>query len=184
MWQGGPVILAGTGFPFRCLLQLVGLQWRCSYPPPHRNKIQFSFLWRYSPNFGLGLPPWNSSFHFGFLDLRQSVALLGRVISSSQGLYLYTNTEKRTHTHTHTNTKHPCPKWDSNPRAKTVHALDRSATVTGGETVHTVIKDSGPCTLFYNSELFCLQRSQCSSVGRATGYGLDDRGVGVRVSVG
>jgi hypothetical protein len=56
------------------------------------------FLWRYSPNLGLGLPPWNSTFHFGFLDLRQSVGLLGRVISSSQGLYLYTNTEKHTHT--------------------------------------------------------------------------------------
>jgi hypothetical protein len=30
----------------------------------------FSFLWRYSPIVGLGLPPWNSLFHFGFLDLR------------------------------------------------------------------------------------------------------------------
>jgi hypothetical protein len=45
------------------------------------------FSWRYSPNWGLGLPPWNSPFHFGFLDLRQTVGLLGRVISS------YTNTE-------------------------------------------------------------------------------------------
>jgi hypothetical protein len=59
----------------------------------------FFFVWRYSPNLGLGLPPWNSPFHFGFLDLRQSVGLLGRVISSSQGLYLFTNTEKRTHIH-------------------------------------------------------------------------------------
>jgi hypothetical protein len=44
---------------------------------------------------GLGLPPWNSPFHFrfSFLNHRQSVGLLGRVISSSQGLYLYTNTE-------------------------------------------------------------------------------------------
>jgi hypothetical protein len=50
------------------------------------------------PNLGLGLPPWNSPFHFGFLDLRHSVGLLGRVISSSQGLYLYTNTEKHTQT--------------------------------------------------------------------------------------
>jgi hypothetical protein len=39
-------------------------------------------------------------FHFSFLDLRQSVGLLGRVISSSQGLYLYINTEKHTHTQT------------------------------------------------------------------------------------
>jgi hypothetical protein len=49
----------------------------------------FVFLWRYNPNVG----PWPTSmkppFHFGFLDLRQSVGLLGRVISSSQGLYLY-----------------------------------------------------------------------------------------------
>jgi hypothetical protein len=74
----------------------------------------FFFLWRYSPNLGLGLAPWNSPFHFGFLDLRHSVGLLGRVISSSQGLYLYINTEKRTHT----NTKHPCPGWDSNRRSR------------------------------------------------------------------
>jgi hypothetical protein len=38
-----------------------------------------------------------------FLDQGQSVGLLGRVISSSQGLYLYTHThtEKRTHIHKH-----------------------------------------------------------------------------------
>jgi hypothetical protein len=36
-----------------------------------------------------------------FYILRHSVGLLGRVISSSQGLYLYTNTEKRTHIHKH-----------------------------------------------------------------------------------
>jgi hypothetical protein len=69
------------------------------------------------PQFG-PWPSWNSPFNFGFLDLRQSVGLLGRVISSSQGLYLYANTEKCTHTHTHTNTKHPCLEWDSNPRSR------------------------------------------------------------------
>jgi hypothetical protein len=36
-----------------------------------------------------------------FLDQGQSVGLLGRVIRSSQGLYLYTYTEKRTHIHKH-----------------------------------------------------------------------------------
>jgi hypothetical protein len=36
-----------------------------------------------------------------FLDQGQSVGLLERVISSSQGLYLYTNTEKRTYIHKH-----------------------------------------------------------------------------------
>jgi hypothetical protein len=35
-----------------------------------------------------------------FLDQGQSIGFLGRVISSSQGLYLYTNTEKRTHIQT------------------------------------------------------------------------------------
>jgi hypothetical protein len=33
------------------------------------------------------------------LDLGQSVGLLGWVINSSTGLYLYKNTEKRTHRH-------------------------------------------------------------------------------------
>jgi hypothetical protein len=35
--QGGPVIPPGTGFPFRHLLQLAGLRWRYSIPPPHGN---------------------------------------------------------------------------------------------------------------------------------------------------
>jgi hypothetical protein len=33
--QGGPVIPLATGFPFRLLLRLAGLRWRCSNPPPH-----------------------------------------------------------------------------------------------------------------------------------------------------
>jgi hypothetical protein len=35
-WQGGPVIPPDTGFPFRCLLRLSGLQWMYSNPPPLR----------------------------------------------------------------------------------------------------------------------------------------------------
>jgi hypothetical protein len=89
--------------------------------------ITFSFFTGTTALVGPGL--------FFFLLFSRSwtaVGLLGRVISSSQGLYLYTNTEKRTYT----NIKHPCPEWDSNhgpgfERSKTVHALDRSATVTG-----------------------------------------------------
>jgi hypothetical protein len=92
------------------------------------------FLWRYSPNLGLGLPPWNSPFHFGLLALRHSVGLLGRVISSSQGLCLYTNTEKCTYTHKH-QTSMPWVGFETtilaSEWAKTVHDLDRSATVTG-----------------------------------------------------
>jgi hypothetical protein len=77
-----------------------------------RRFVWFFLLWRYSPNLGLGLPPWNSPSHLGLLDLRHSIGLLGRVISSSQSLYLHTN--KRAHT----NTKHLCPVWDSNPRSQ------------------------------------------------------------------
>jgi hypothetical protein len=76
----------------------------------------FFFLWRHSPNLGIGLTAWNSPFHFGLLDLRYSLGLLVRVISSSQGRDLYTK-HRKTHTHTHhTNTKHSCPEWDSNRR--------------------------------------------------------------------
>jgi hypothetical protein len=32
--QGGPVITPGTGFPFRRLIRLAGLQWRYSTPDP------------------------------------------------------------------------------------------------------------------------------------------------------
>jgi hypothetical protein len=59
------------------------------------------FLWRYSPNLGLGLPTWNSPFHFGLLDLGHPVEFFGRAISSSQGLYLYTNRKRHTHKHIH-----------------------------------------------------------------------------------
>jgi hypothetical protein len=68
--------------------------------PVYTEATRFFFLWRNTPNLVLGLPAWNSPFHFGLLDLRHSVGLLGPMISSSQGLYLYTNTEKRTHTQT------------------------------------------------------------------------------------
>jgi hypothetical protein len=33
--QGGPVIPPDTGFPFRRLLRLTGLRWRCSTSPQH-----------------------------------------------------------------------------------------------------------------------------------------------------
>jgi hypothetical protein len=93
----------------------------------------FFFLWRYSPNLGHGLPPWNSPFHFGLLDIRHSVGHLGQVISSSQGLYLYTNIEKCTHTQHQTSMPWIGfePTIPASERAKTVHALDCSATMMG-----------------------------------------------------
>jgi hypothetical protein len=70
-----------------------------------------------------------------FLNLRQSVGLPGRGISSSQGLYLNTGQHKhRINTYTH-QTSMPCfgfePTIPASERAKTVYASDRSATVTG-----------------------------------------------------
>jgi hypothetical protein len=60
-------------------------------------------------SFGATTPIWalayfiETPFHVGLLDLRHLVGLLGRMISSSQGLYLHTNTENA-HTHTHKQT--------------------------------------------------------------------------------
>jgi hypothetical protein len=57
----------------------------------------------------------------------QTVGLLGRVISPSQGRYLHTKQHKhRINAH-----RHSCLEWDSNQLAKTVHALDSAATVIG-----------------------------------------------------
>jgi hypothetical protein len=71
---------------------------------------------------------------FSFLIYTQSVGLLGRAISLSQGRYLYTQKhEDRINAH-----RYPHLEWESNPRslllserAKTVHALDRTAIVIG-----------------------------------------------------
>jgi hypothetical protein len=59
------------------------------------------FFFLVAPTVGSLLPLLEHRAEFPqFLDEGQSVGLLGRVFSSSQGLYLYTNTEKRAHTHT------------------------------------------------------------------------------------
>jgi hypothetical protein len=51
----------------------------------------------------------------------QSVGLLGRGISPSQGLYLYREQRKhRINAH-----KHPCLEWDSNPRSQRSRGLRR-----------------------------------------------------------
>jgi hypothetical protein len=57
------------------------------------------FFFLVAPTLGSLLPLLEHRAEFPqFLDQRQSVGLLGRVVSSSQGLYMYTNT----HTHTQT----------------------------------------------------------------------------------
>jgi hypothetical protein len=86
--------------------------------------------------FSLALqPPWALDPHFLFHDLFTDGRLLGRVISSSQGLYLNTGQHKhRINTYTY-QTYMPCMGFETtipaSERAKTVHNLDRSATVTG-----------------------------------------------------
>jgi hypothetical protein len=58
--------------------------------------------------------PWSlnqSRNHFS-----QTVGLLGRVISPSQGRYLHTGQHKCI-IKAYTCTKHPFPEWDSNPRS-------------------------------------------------------------------
>jgi hypothetical protein len=64
--------------------------------------------WLYSP-----LGPWPLIFQFH--DHLQTVGLLGRVISSSQGLYLNTGQHKH---NKHTHTYQTCLAWDSNPRSR------------------------------------------------------------------
>jgi hypothetical protein len=50
-----------------------------------------------------------------FLDFIQSAGPHGWGINPSQGLYLDTGQNKhRINVHT----KHPCPRWDSNPRSQ------------------------------------------------------------------
>jgi hypothetical protein len=58
--------------------------------------------------------PWNALFHFSFLILRQSVGLLGREISPTQGRYLHTGQHK----HRINADRHPCLQWDSNPQSQ------------------------------------------------------------------
>jgi hypothetical protein len=90
--------------------------------------IWFFFQWLYSP-----LWPW--PLLFSFMIILLAVGLLGRVINSSQGLYLTTGRHKhRINTYTH-QISMPCmgfePTIPQSERAKRVHALDLSATVTG-----------------------------------------------------
>jgi hypothetical protein len=74
--------------------------------------------------------PWNVSFRFSFLILRQSVGLLGRGISPSQSRYLQRTTK------TKNKRRHASIPWvafeptiPTFRRVKTIHAFDRAATV-------------------------------------------------------
>jgi hypothetical protein len=94
--------------------------------------------------FSLALqPPWALASSFSFMIILQTVRLLRRVISPSQGLYLNTGQHKhRVNIYTH-QTSIPWvglePTIPASQRTKTVHALDRSATVTGDHHNNTSI---------------------------------------------
>jgi hypothetical protein len=86
------------------------------------------FHWLYSPR-----GPW--PLIFSFMIILQTVGLLGRVISLSKGLYLDTGQHKHRKNAYRYQTSMPCvgfePMIPASEQAKTVHALDLSATVIG-----------------------------------------------------
>jgi hypothetical protein len=94
------------------------------------------FIFLVAPSLGSLLPLLEHRAEFPqFLDQGQSIGLLGQVISSSQGLYLNTGQHKH-RINAYTNqTSMPCagfkPTIPASEREKTVHALERSATMTG-----------------------------------------------------
>jgi hypothetical protein len=60
--------------------------WIPAIPPSLSRSLSLSFL--LLPLWNIG-HPWNPLLHFSFLIIRQSVGLLGRGISTSQGRYLH-----------------------------------------------------------------------------------------------
>jgi FAD synthase len=77
--------------------------------------------------------PW-PLLQFRNLFFTQTVGLLGRVISPSQGRYLHTEQHKQNkHTQTSMLRVGFEPTIQAFERAKTVHTLDRAATVIGDQ---------------------------------------------------
>jgi hypothetical protein len=74
--------------------------------------VESSILSLLAPLLGSSLPYWSTGLITQFLDLSQAVGLPGRIIISSQGLYV--NTEQHKHRKIRTHVKHPCPRRDSN----------------------------------------------------------------------
>jgi hypothetical protein len=84
-------------------------------------RYNFFFHWLYSP-----LGPW--PLLFSFMIILQTIGLLGRVINSSQGLYLSTGQHKhRTNIHALCGIRTHYPGFRASEDST---ALDRSATVT------------------------------------------------------
>jgi hypothetical protein len=109
--------------------------------------------------------PWTL---FQFLDLfTQSVGLLGRGISPSQGRYLHTEQ----HRHRINAHRRPRLKWNSNPlsqcfeRAKAVHTSDRAATVIGAVPTYLVkLTWSITATCMLCLHFFRLAQKKCATI--------------------
>jgi hypothetical protein len=88
-----------------------------NYPPTRPFTHSTTYLPTYLPTYlSMALQPFVGPWPlFQFLDLfTQSVGLLGRGISLSQGHYLHTGQHK----HNINAHRHPCLKWDSNTQSQ------------------------------------------------------------------
>jgi hypothetical protein len=135
-------------------------KWMQSHPnPPPKNKLHFTLFYLIRSSYTL-----QCRGCFFILIILQMVGLLGRVISSSQGLYLNIGQHKhRINSYTH-QPFIPCvgfePTISASERAKTVHALDRSVTVTG----ETKKKKTTNIKLYLENRQYELN-SSCSGLG-------------------
>jgi hypothetical protein len=118
-----PIIYPNTGS--RLFLQNVDNHHHTPSPSP---SFLLLSLWRTGH-------PWNGLFHISFLILRQSVGLLGRGISPSQGRFLHTEQHKhRINAH-----RHPCLGWESKRSSGwRQFMLDSVATVIGPITLQGI----------------------------------------------
>jgi hypothetical protein len=96
--------------------------------------IYIQYFFPLAPLLESSLPYWSTGLITQFLDLSQAIGVLGRVISSSQGLYLNTGQHKHKK-NADTQTSMPRagfePAITASEPSKTVHAPDRSVTATG-----------------------------------------------------
>jgi hypothetical protein len=97
----------------------------------------------------------------------QTVGLLGRVISSSQGLYLNTGQHNhRISTYTY-QTSMPCVGFEhtipASEQAKTVLALDRSGTVTGISVIYSIFQCYPLMYIYVSQFISCPEtfKSKC-----------------------
>jgi hypothetical protein len=68
------------------------------------HSIELFFFWHYSRNLGLGLPPLNSPFHFGFLDdktVGRTPWAGDQLVAGPLPVYKHRKTRARIHTQTH-----------------------------------------------------------------------------------